>query len=63
MPVASGKVIVLSAVGSVTVKVVSFAETVEPSKTIDEPSIFNDVAVTAVKSSVPETIKSETLIG
>ena len=44
-PVASGKVIVLSAVGLVTVKVVSKASAVEPSKVILESFINPPVMV------------------
>ena len=45
VPVAFGKVIVLSAVGSVTVSVVSWSSAVAPSNTIDV-LIFKAVAVT-----------------
>ena len=45
VPVALGKVIVLSAVGSVTVNVVSWSSAVAPSNTIDV-LIFKAVAVT-----------------
>ena len=54
VPVAFGKVIVLSAVGSVTVNVVSFASFVEPSNTIElsvnvKPETFGAVIVLFVK--------------
>ena len=48
VPVSFGKVIVLSAVGSTTVKVVSFASAVEPSNTILESVKLNAVAVKLV---------------
>ena len=49
VPVASGKVIVLSAVGFVTVRVVSFASADEPSITIDESESDNPETVGEVK--------------
>ena len=48
VPVSFGKVIVLSAVGSTTVKVVSFASAVEPSNTTLESVKLNAVAVKLV---------------
>ena len=48
VPVSFGIVIVLSAVGSTTVKVVSNASAVAPSNTILESVKFNAVAVKAV---------------
>ena len=48
VPVSFGKVIVLSAVGSTTVKVVSFASAVDPSNTILESVKLSAVAVKLV---------------
>ncbi len=66
LPEASGKVIVLSAVGSVTCKKVSFASPVAPSKVIPvsptcPPVIIGDVKVLLVRVCVlvvPTTLPS-----
>ena len=62
VPDVFGNVIVRSAVGSVTVKVVSNASAVAPSKVILEPLIVSEVAVILGISKAPLTFKSPTLI-
>ena len=64
VPVAFGRVIVLSAVGSVTVNVVSFASFVEPSNTIElsviaKPETFGDVIVLLVNVSEPASVAND----